>query len=198
MQLVEKRYKEELDDKGKDFIRRAVNGAMRMQEMINDLLTYSRITSRGKSFELYSLEKILDRVLANMSSTIEQKNAVVTRSPLPELTCDESQIHRLFQNLISNAIKFCSRSRPVIHVAAEEQKDHWLLSIKDNGIGIDPSHQKTIFKIFQRINGKNKYPGTGVGLAICRKIVERHGGRIWVESTPGEGCTFFFTLPPAH
>jgi len=196
MQLVEKRYKEKLDDKGKDFIQRAVNGALRMQEMINDLLTYSRITSRGESFDLCSLEKILDRVLANMSPAVEQKNAVVTRSPLPELTCDESQIHRLFQNLISNAIKFCSRSRPVIRITAEEQKDHWLLSIKDNGIGIDPSHQETIFKIFQRINVKNKYPGTGVGLAICRKIVERHEGKIWVESKPGKGSTFFFTLKP--
>lgn len=194
MQLVEKRYKEKLDDKGKDFIQRAVNGALRMQEMIDDLLTYSRITSRGESFELCSLGKILDRVLANMSPAVEQKNAVVTRSPLPELTCDESHIHRLFQNLISNAIKFCSRSRPVIRIAAEEQKDHWLLSIKDNGIGIDPSHQETIFKIFQRIDGKNKYPGTGVGLAICRKIVDRHEGKIWVESKPGKGSTFFFTL----
>ncbi len=196
LQLVEKRYKEKLDDKGKDFIRRAVNGAKRMQEMINDLLTYSRITTRGKSFELHSLEKILDRVLANMSPTIERKNADVTRSPLPELTCDESQIHRLFQNLISNAIKFCNRPRPVIRISAEEQKDHWLLSVKDNGIGIDPLHQETIFKIFQRLHGKGRYPGTGIGLAICQKIVERHEGKIWVESKPGKGSTFFFTLKP--
>lgn len=194
MQLVERRYKEKLDDKGRDFIQRAVNGALHLQEMINDLLTYSRITSRGESFELNSLEKILDQVLANMSPAIEQKNAVVTRSPLPELTCDESQIHRLFQNLISNAIKFCSRSRPVIRIAAEKQKDHWLLSVKDNGIGIASSQQETIFKIFQQLNNKGKYPGTGVGLAICQKIVERHEGKIWVESNPGKGSTFFFTL----
>jgi two-component system NtrC family sensor kinase len=194
LQLVEKRYKDKLDDKGKDFIRRAVNGAQRMHEMINDLLTYSRITTRGKSFEPYPLEKILDRVLTNMSPTIERKNAVVTRDPLPELTCDESQIHRLFQNLISNAIKFCDRTRPVIRISAEEQKDHWLLSVKDNGIGIDASHQETIFKIFQRLHGKGKYPGTGIGLAICQKIVERHEGKIWVESKPGKGSSFFFTL----
>lgn len=194
LQLVEKRYKDKLDDKGKDFIRRAVNGAQRMQEMINALLTYSRITTWGKSFELHSLEKILARVLTNMSPTIERKNVVVTRDPLPELNCDEAQIHRLFQNLISNAIKFCSRSQPVIHISAKEQKDHWLLSVKDNGIGIDPSHQKTIFKIFQRLHGKGKYPGTGIGLAICQKIVERHKGEIWVESEPGKGSTFFFTL----
>jgi len=194
LQLLEKRYKDKLDDKGKDFIRRAVNGAQRMQEMINDLLAYSRITTHGKSFERCSLEKILARVLINLSATIERKNAVVTRDPLPELTCDESQIHRMFQNLISNAIKFCDRSQPVIRVSAEKQKDHWLLSVKDNGIGIDPSHQETIFKIFQRLHGKGKYPGTGIGLAICQKIVERHEGKIWVESKPGKGSTFFFTL----
>jgi light-regulated signal transduction histidine kinase (bacteriophytochrome) len=118
----------------------------------------------------------------------------VTRSPLPELTCDESQIHRLFLNLISNAIKFCTRSKPVIRISAEEQKDHWLLSVKDNGIGIDPLYQETIFKIFQRLHGKGRYPGTGIGLAICQKIVERHEGKIWVESKPAKGSTFFFTL----
>lgn len=194
LQLVEKRYKDKLDDKGKDFIHRAVNGAQRMQEMINDLLTYSRITTRGKSFEPHSLEKILDRVLTNMSPTIELKNAVITRDPLPGLPCDESQVHRLFQNLISNAIKFCSQPQPIIHISAREQKNHWLLSVKDNGIGIDPLHQETIFKIFQRPHGKSKYPGTGIGLAICQKIVERHEGKIWVESKPGKGSTFFFTL----
>ncbi len=194
LQLVEKRYKDKLDDKGKDFIHRAVNGAKRMQEMINDLLTYSRITTGGKSFEQHSLEKILDRVLTNMSPTIELKNAVITRDPLPELPCDESQVHRLFQNLISNAIKFCSQPQPIIHISAQEQKDHWLLSVKDNGIGIDPAHQETIFKIFQRPHSKSKYPGTGIGLAICQKIVERHEGKIWVESKPGKGSTFFFTL----
>jgi two-component system NtrC family sensor kinase len=194
LELVEKQYKNKLDDKGKDFIHRAVSGAKRMQEMINDLLTYSRITTSGQSFELYSLEKILDRVLTNMSPTIERKNAVVTRDPLPELTCDESQIHRLFQNLISNAIKFCDQPQPLIHISAEEQKNHWLLSVKDNGIGIDPSYHETVFKIFQRLQSKDKYPGTGIGLAICQKIVERHEGKIWVESKPGKGSTFFFTL----
>lgn len=194
LELVEKQYKNKLDEKGKDFIHRAVSSAKRMQEMINDLLTYSRITTSGQSFELYSLEKILDRVLTNMSPTIERKNAVVTRDPLPELTCDESQIHRLFQNLISNAIKFCDQPQQLIHISAEEQKNHWLLSVKDNGIGIDPSYHETIFKIFQRLHSKDKYPGTGIGLAICQKIVERHEGKIWVESNPGKGSTFFFTL----
>jgi two-component system NtrC family sensor kinase len=194
LELVEKQYKNKLDDKGKDFIHRALSGAKRMQEMINDLLTYSRITTSGQSFELYSLEKILDRVLTNMSPTIERKNAVVTRDPLPELTCDESQIHRLLQNLISNAIKFCDQPQPLIHISAEEQKNHWLLSVKDNGIGIDPSYHETIFKIFQRLHSKGEYPGTGIGLAICQKIVERHEGKIWVESKPGKGSTFFFTL----
>jgi len=194
LELVEKRYKNKLDDKGKDFIHRAVSGAKRMQEMINDLLTYSRITTCGHSFQPCSLEKILDRVLTNMSPTIERKSAVVTRDPLPKLTCDESQIQRLFQNLISNAIKFCDQPQPLIHISAEEKKDHWLLSVQDNGIGIELSYQETIFKIFQRLHSKGKYPGTGIGLAICQKIVERHEGKIWVESKPGKGSTFFFTL----
>ncbi|MGD2090085.1 MAG: response regulator [Candidatus Aminicenantes bacterium] len=194
LQLVEKRYKDNLDDKGKDFINRAVNGALRMQKMINDLLEYSRITTCGKTFKLYSLGKILDRVLTNLSPTIKRKNALVTRGPLPRLTCDESQLLRLFQNLLSNALKFCDRSQPVIRISAKKQTNHWRLSVKDNGIGIDPSNQEIIFKIFQRLHGKDKYPGTGIGLAICQKIVERHEGKIWVKSQPGKGSTFFFTL----
>lgn len=194
LQLLEIRYKGKLDDKGKDFIERAVNGAHRMQEMINDLLTYSRITTSGKSFGLYSLEKILDQALTNLSVTLEKKNAVVTRDPLPELSCDDSQILRLFQNLISNSIKFCDKSRAVIRISAQKQKNQWQFFVKDNGIGINPRYKENIFKLFQQLHGKGKYPGTGIGLSICQKIVERHKGKIWVESKPGKGSTFFFTL----
>ncbi len=194
LQLVERRYKTKLDDKGKDFIERAVNGAHRMQEMINDLLTYSRITTRGKPFEPYPLDSILDRALANLSAAVEQKKAVINRTPLPVLPCDDNQIIRLLQNLISNAVKFCDNHPPIIWVTAEEKEKEWLFSIKDNGIGIDPAHREDIFKIFFRLHGRSKYPGTGLGLAICQKIVERHGGKIKVESEPGKGSTFFFTL----
>ncbi|UCH98235.1 MAG: response regulator [Candidatus Aminicenantes bacterium] len=210
LRLVEKRYKDKLDDKGKDFINRGVSGARRMQEMINDLLVYSRITTSAGSFVPCCFEKILDQALTNLSAAIERSQAKITRDPMPGFYCDESQVLRLFQNLISNAIKFCDRSRPVIHLSARQlnQKgkgkgkrkhkhkgeDEWLFSIKDNGIGIDPAYKETVFKIFQRVHGKGKYPGTGIGLAICQKIVERHGGKIWVESEPGKGSMFFFTI----
>ena len=193
LQLVDKRYKDKLDDKAKDFIARAVNGAHRMQEMINDLLMYSRITTRGKSFAPYSFEKLLDRALENLSAAVERKKAIITYDPMPELTCDDSQIVRLFQNLVGNAIKFCDEI-PVIHISAIDQKKEWLFAVKDNGIGIEPAHREIIFKIFHRLHGKSQYPGTGIGLAICQKIVERHGGKIWVESQPGEGSTFLFTV----
>jgi light-regulated signal transduction histidine kinase (bacteriophytochrome) len=194
LQLVEKRYKDKLDEKGRDFIERVVNSTHRMQAMINDLLGYSRITTRGKSFAKHSLEMILQQALTNLTPEIEQKKAVITYDTLPELACDDSQMIRLFQNLISNAVKFCETPVPQIHISAEQQKSEWLFSVKDNGIGIDPSHQKSIFKIFHRLHGRGTYPGTGIGLAICQKIVERHGGKIEVESEPGSGSTFFFTL----
>ena len=194
LQLVEKRYRDKLDETGKDFIKRAVNGAHRMQEMIHDLLIYSRISTCGKPFASHSVEAILQQAMANLSAAVERRKAVITYDPLPELTCDDSQVLRLFQNLISNAIKFCENSPPAIHISARQQKSEWLFSIKDNGIGIEPAHQETIFKIFHRLHGKGKYPGTGIGLAICQKIVERHGGKIGVESEPGSGSTFFFTF----
>ena len=196
LQLVEKRYKEKIDEKGKDFINRAVNGARRMQEMINDLLIYSRITTRARSFERCSFEAIIDRALANLSAAIERNNVQITRDPMPELICDEAQVIRLFQNLISNAIKFCDKKSPEIHLAAQKQdrQDEWKFLVKDNGIGIESEHKDNIFKIFHRLHSRDKFPGTGIGLAICQKIVERHGGKIWVESTVGEGSSFYFTI----
>jgi light-regulated signal transduction histidine kinase (bacteriophytochrome) len=196
LQLIEKRYNDKLDDKGRDFIRRAVNGAHRMQDMINDLLVYSRLTTRGKAFEPFAVDGIIDRALTNLSAAIERSKAKIKCDPMPEITGDSSQVLRLLQNLISNAIKFNDKTRPVIHLSAEkpDKKKEWLFSVKDNGIGIDPEHSKNIFKIFHRLHGRGKYPGTGIGLAICQKIVERHGGKIWLESQPGSGSTFFFTI----
>lgn len=198
LQLVNKRYHDALDEKGRDFIGRAVNGAQRMQEMINDLLTYSRITTSSGSFDVVSLDKIVNRVLANLSVGIEKKQVNVTRDPMPELRCDESQVLRLFQNLLSNAIKFSrdKEEQPAVHLGVQERPADrdWLFSVKDNGIGIKEEHREQIFKIFHRLHSRSKYPGTGIGLAICQKIVERHGGTIWVESQPGEGSTFFFNI----
>jgi signal transduction histidine kinase len=196
LQLVNKRYAEKIDDKGKDFISRAVNGAQRMQKMINDLLIYSRITTRAGSFEPVSFDRILDRAFTNLSASIERSDANITHSPMPELPCDESQIIRLFQNLLSNAIKFCGDKKPKIQISANEsgEKNAWLFTVKDNGIGIEPEHLDNIFKIFHRLHSRRKYPGTGIGLAICQKIVERHGGNMWVESETGKGSSFYFTL----
>ncbi len=194
LQLVERRYNNKLDHKGQDFIQRAVKGAKRMQDMINDLLTYSRITTRAAVFKTCSLEKILDRVLNNLSVAIEKSGALITREPLPQLACEESQFTRLLQNLCSNALKFCEKDRPEVHISAKEQDQHWLFSVKDNGIGIKAEHKEIIFHIFHRLHGRGEYPGTGIGLAICQKIVEQHGGTIWLESQPGEGSTFYFTI----
>lgn len=208
LQLIEKRYSGKLDDKGRDFIQRAVGGARRMQDMINDLLVYSRLTTRAKPFCTCSFEDLLERVLTNLSAAVERSGAVITHDALPEIPCEESHILRLFQNLLSNAVKFCDNPHPEIHVSAvplkqspparkrrkKNQMEQWQFSIKDNGIGIASDHRENIFKIFHRLHGRGKYPGTGIGLAICQKIVALHGGKIWVESEPGIGSTFFFTI----
>ena len=195
VQLLEKRYKGKLDQDADDFINFAVDGANRMQILITDLLAYSRVGRRGKEFKETSCEAVLDRALSNLQAVVEQSGAVVTRDPLPEVMGDGSQLTQLFQNLIGNAIKFCKDWTPSIHISAERKKNEWVFSIRDNGIGIAPEYSERIFSIFQRLHGRQEYQGTGIGLAICRKVVERHGGRIWVESEPGSGSTFYFTIP---
>ncbi len=195
VQLLEKRYKGKLDQDADDFINFAVDGANRMQTLITDLLAYSRVGRRGKEFKQTSCEAVLDRALSNLQAVVEQSGAVVTRDPLPEVMGDSSQLTQLFQNLIGNAVKFCKDRTPSIHISAEQKKKEWVFSIRDNGIGIAPEYFDRIFSIFQRLHGRQEYQGTGIGLAICRKVVERHGGRIWVESEPGSGSTFYFTIP---
>lgn len=195
VQLLERRYKGKLDSDADEFIAYAVDGAGRMQRLINDLLSYSRIGTRGKELEKVECSHALDQATANLSGAIEATGAVVTNDDLPILKADESQLIQLFQNLIDNAIKFRSNGPPRIHVSARNKEKEWLLSVLDNGIGIDPQYAERIFVIFQRLHKRDKYPGTGIGLAICKRIVERHGGRIWVESKPGKGSIFFFTIP---
>ena len=195
VQLLAKRYKGNLDSNADDFINFAVDGAMRMWSLINDLLAYSRVGTRGDPFESINCETILQQVLRNLKVTIEESGAVVTHDTLPTVMADSSQLGQLFQNLIGNAIKFQGNEPPRIHVSADRNGNGWTFSVRDNGIGIAPEYTDRIFIIFQRLHGREQYPGTGIGLAICKKIVERHGGRIWVESTPEKGATFYFTLP---
>lgn len=197
-QLLQRRYKDKLDADANEFIAFAVEGANRMQRLINDLLSYSRIHTRGKPFEAVDCEEILGEARANLQLAIEKSGALVTNDPLPTVMGDASQLMRLLQNLIDNAIKFAGEEAPRVHISAEKRDAEWRFSVRDNGIGIHPQYHERIFVIFQRLHGREEYPGTGIGLAICRRIVERHGGRIWVESAPGrQGSTFYFTIPNA-
>ncbi len=195
VQLLEKRYKGKLDRDADDFINFAVDGANRMQILITDLLAYSRVGRRGKTFGETSCEVVLDRALSNLQAVVEETGAVVTRDPLPAVTGDDSQLVQLFQNLIGNALKFRGDRVPRIHISVEQSGNDWVFSVSDNGIGIAPEYCERIFSIFQRLHGRQEYPGTGIGLAICRKVVERHGGKIWAKSELGTGSTFYFTIP---
>jgi light-regulated signal transduction histidine kinase (bacteriophytochrome) len=196
LRLLERRHRQALDENATGYLRNALEGIRRLEQLIGDLLSYSRAGSRGKEFRPVDPSAILDTALANLSGVIETRNAVVTRDPLFEVMADGTQFLQLFQNLISNGIKFCRDPSPRIHVAAlRNDKNETVFSVRDNGIGIAPEHTEEIFLVFRRLHDRKKFPGTGVGLATCKKIVERHGGRIWVESSPGEGATFLFTVP---
>jgi signal transduction histidine kinase len=194
-QLLAKRYKGKLDQDADEFIAFAVNGASRMQALIQDLLAFSRVDRQGQHFEPTSVETLLSYALDNLKGAIEDSQAVVTHDPLPVVMADERQFLHLLQNLLSNAIKFKGRESPQIHLSAERREKEWVFSVRDNGIGIDPQYSERIFVLFQRLHTNAEYPGTGIGLALCKKIIERHGGRIWMESELGQGATFYFTLP---
>lgn len=194
-QLLGKRYKGKLDSDADEFIGYAVDGANRMQRLIQDLLSYSRITTQDKAFEPIDCNGALESAIGNLRMTVEKEKAVVTHDPLPIVMGDSTQIVQLFQNLISNAIKFHGADPPRIHVSAERTDTEWLFAVRDNGIGIDSQYAARIFVIFQRLHTVADYPGTGIGLALCKKIVQRHCGRIWVDSQPGHGATFYFTFP---
>ena len=193
-QLLERRYKDKLDQDAKDFIHYAVDGASRMQVLINDLLQYSRISTRGKEFEKTDMNVILGETIVNLKGTIVDSLAVVTNDELPILTVDTSQISRLLQNLISNAIKYRSDEIPHIHIASFDETEYFKFCVSDNGIGIAPEYFNRIFEIFERLHAKDKYGGTGIGLAICKRIIQRHKGEIWVESEEGKGSKFYFTI----
>jgi hypothetical protein len=195
IQIIEEDYKGKLDADADQYIAFAVEGAKRMHTLINDLLAYSRVGTRGEPFMPVIVSNVLSAAAANLEVAIEESHAVVTHDRLPTVLGDESQLIQLFQNLLGNAIKFRSDATPMIHIGVEEAKDEWVFSVRDNGIGIDMKYAERIFVVFQRLHAREDYPGTGVGLAVVKKIVERHRGRIWVESEPAKGSTFFFTLP---
>jgi PAS domain S-box-containing protein len=195
VKLLQHRFPEKLDAKAREYIAGAADGAERMQRLIADLLAFSRVGTRGGAFAPADLNALLRDALNNLQTSITEAGAKVTSDPLPSLTVDATQIGQLFQNLIGNAIKFRSERAPEIHVGACQEKEHWLFWVRDNGIGIEPQYAGRIFQIFQRLHSRKHYPGTGIGLAICKKIVERHGGEIRVESEPVQGSTFYFSIP---
>ena len=193
-QLIARRYKGKLDADADEFIAFAVDGANRMQRLILDLLAYSRVNTAGRQFEPTAMETVLKAALDNLTNAVKESHGIITHDPLPAVMGDDKQLAQLFQNLLSNAVKFGGAQPPRIHISAKQADGEWLFSVRDHGIGIDPQYGDRIFVIFQRLHTREQFPGTGIGLAICKKIVERHGGRIWVESELGKGATFYFTM----
>ena len=197
LQLLRQRYRDKLDAGADDFVAFALDGSKRMHQLIHDLLTYSRVGTHGKEFVPTDCEQALANALANLRVAIEESRAEITRDPLPTVNGDEVQLTQLFQNLLGNAVKFRGEGTPKIHVGVQRTGGEWEFSVRDNGIGIAPEDFQRIFLVFQRLHSRERYPGTGIGLSVCKKIVERHGGRIWVESKLGRGTTFYFTLSSA-
>ena len=194
-QLLAERYKGKLDADADKYIHYAVDGALRMQVLVRDLLALSRVGRQNAERAKVDCNQVAQSVLKNLEAAIEESGAQVVCEPLPTVTGDSSQLLQLFQNLIGNAIKFCGTEEPVIRVTARETGQEWMFSIADNGIGIAPENLEAVFAIFKRLHTRTEYPGSGIGLSLCKKIVEHHGGRIWVESKPGQGSIFNFTLP---
>ena len=196
-QLIARRYGDHFDEEGRQLLHFAVDGATRMQAMISNLLTLSRVGSGGGGLAPVDCNRVLATALENLTAIVKAKEAVIETGDLPTVSADERQLLQLFQNLVANAIKFCKERRPEVRIAAENRGGSWVFSVADNGIGIEPHLFGRLFVVFQRLHDRESYPGSGIGLAICKKVVERHGGRIWAESKPGEGSTFFFSLPGA-
>lgn len=193
-QLLARRYVGKLDADADDFIGFVVDGTKRMQELINDVLVYARLRKKEHQFDAVACEALFTEVLLNLQMAVDESQAQITHDPLPVVTGDRMQLAQLFRNLLSNAIKFRSEESPRIHVGVEKQKNQWLFSVRDNGIGIAATYFERIFVVFQRLHSRAEYPGTGIGLAICKRVVGNHGGEIWVTSEAGKGTTFWFTL----
>ena len=195
VRLLEHRFPDDVDAKVRQYIQGAAEGANRMEQQLADLLALSRVGSGGLKLQMTDLSKPFQAALRNLQFSIRSSEARISCDPLPTLPVDGSQIGQVFQNLIGNAIKFRSETPPEIHIGARQDEGEWVIWVKDNGIGIGAEYFTRIFQVFQRLHTRKKHAGTGIGLAICKKIVERHGGRIWLESEPGKGATFYFSLP---
>ena len=194
IKLLEKRYKDKLDKDAQDFIFYTIDGTRRMQELIEGLLAYSRVGTKARPLKPTDCEDVLKQSLINLEVTIKESGAKITHEPLPTLMADDLQLAQLFQNLIGNAIKFRSKEPPRIHISAQKKENEWLFCVRDNGLGIDKQYYERIFGMLQRLHPKDEYPGAGIGLAISKRIVHRHNGRIWLESEPGKGSIFYFTI----
>jgi signal transduction histidine kinase len=195
IKLLEKRYADKLDTKAKEFIGYTVEGVNRMRALIKDLLDYSRTGTIEMNLKPTNFSDAVERAVFSLKAAAEETGATITCDTLPTISADIVQMSRLFQNLLGNAIKFRGEKAPDIHISAEKNENGWTFSVRDNGIGIDPENAERIFSVFQRLHTKEEYPGTGIGLAVCKRIVERHGGKIWVKSEKGKGATFCFTIP---
>ncbi len=195
LQLLEMKNKEKLDESSKEFLHLAVDGGKRMTAMIDGILEYARLTKGQTDFDVVEAEALLQSAWQNLTAAIEESGATIDQGTLPTITCHGMRITQLFQNLIGNAIKYRGEQTPQITVRAERHGSNWLFCVKDNGLGMEPEETQDIFKMFQRLHAQGTYEGLGIGLAYCKKIVESHGGQIWVDTAPGEGSTFFFTLP---
>jgi light-regulated signal transduction histidine kinase (bacteriophytochrome) len=198
LELLDRRYGDELDEDAEEFIEFAVDGAERMRAMIEGLLEYSRIETRGNPFEPVDLEVLFDEIRTDLQVALEENDGELAVESLPTVSGDRSQLRQLFQNLLQNSIKYTGDDPPRIHVEAERSDGEWIVAVSDEGIGIDPEDQDRIFDVFDRLHSREEYEGTGIGLSLCRRIAERHGGTVEVESEPGEGSTFFVTLPAAE
>lgn len=194
-QLLADRYRGKLDEAADRYIDYAVEGATRMQALLEDLLAFSRVGRNGVNQGRVNVNAVVEEAIKNLTITLKERGVIVTRNPLPTISADRSQLVQLFQNLIGNAVKFRGKEPPRVTISSEKEGEEWVFTVADNGIGIAPEHTDFIFKIFQRLHARNEYPGNGIGLAICKKIVEHHGGRIWVESELGRGSNFRFTFP---
>jgi len=192
--LLAERYQNRFDTKAKEFIGFAVDGAQRGQQLIQDLLSYARVELDAQEVSVTDCTPVLAHTMTRLGRSIRESEAEVTHDPLPQVMVDERQLEQVFHHLLENALKFRSPQPPRIHVSAKQAENQWVFAVRDNGIGIEPQHAERIFQVFQRLHLRREYPGTGIGLAICRRIIERHGGRIWVESEPGKGATFLFTI----